>query len=109
MTEYEMRISDWSSDVCSSDLLRRLIVQVGDVPDVDLLLARLHLLRVVVRHGGIGLHAEPPLADEARRREPAEIFAARPVAEHRYRPVPDHLDADEIGRASCRGSGCQSV
>src|SRR3546814_4402804 len=25
-TAYEMRISDWSSDVCSSDLLRRLVV-----------------------------------------------------------------------------------
>src|SRR3546814_18527973 len=24
MTAYEMRISDWSSDVCSSDLLRKL-------------------------------------------------------------------------------------
>src|SRR3546814_1991406 len=28
-TAYEMRISDWSSDVCSSDLLAR----VGEVPD----------------------------------------------------------------------------
>src|SRR3546814_9432675 len=27
-TAYEMRISDWSSDVCSSDLLR--VVAVGD-------------------------------------------------------------------------------
>src|SRR3546814_8925647 len=28
-TAYEMRISDWSSDVCSSDLLRRGLVGVG--------------------------------------------------------------------------------
>src|SRR3546814_3727420 len=26
-TAYEMRISDWSSDVCSSDLLERLLVE----------------------------------------------------------------------------------
>src|SRR3546814_5581305 len=31
-TEYEMRISDWSSDVCSSDLIRRLTVLVDGVP-----------------------------------------------------------------------------
>src|SRR3546814_3795304 len=35
-TAYEMRISDWSSDVCSSDLLvavgqRRTALQVGDI------------------------------------------------------------------------------
>src|SRR3546814_8438247 len=35
-TAYEMRISDWSSDVCSSDLLRILQREVGDdVPRAD--------------------------------------------------------------------------
>src|SRR3546814_6731277 len=29
-TAYEMRISDWSSDVCSSDLLCREVMQFGD-------------------------------------------------------------------------------
>src|SRR3546814_9771174 len=28
-TAYEMRISDWSSDVCSSDLIMTLIVEEG--------------------------------------------------------------------------------
>src|SRR3546814_12574624 len=28
-TAYEMRISDWSSDVCSSDLLRRDVLAAG--------------------------------------------------------------------------------
>src|SRR3546814_5072916 len=28
-TAYEMRISDWSSDVCSSDLRRRITYRVG--------------------------------------------------------------------------------
>src|SRR3546814_848040 len=34
-TVYEMRISDWSSDVCSSDLLRVELVQPVIVADVD--------------------------------------------------------------------------
>src|SRR3546814_9595056 len=31
-TAYEMRISDWSSDVCSSDLPRRRADDLGDAP-----------------------------------------------------------------------------
>src|SRR3546814_15954272 len=34
-TAYEMRISDWSSDVCSSDLIDRLLVVAIDVPRPD--------------------------------------------------------------------------
>src|SRR3546814_4434312 len=32
-TAYEMRISDWSSDVCSSDLI--IIIMVPDTPHVE--------------------------------------------------------------------------
>src|SRR3546814_5834444 len=35
-TAYEMRISDWSSDVCSSDLRERLIAQVRDIGRADI-------------------------------------------------------------------------
>src|SRR3546814_10142392 len=34
-TAYEMRISDWSSDVCSSDLLASLIAASTDSPPVE--------------------------------------------------------------------------
>src|SRR3546814_5809452 len=34
-TAYEMRISDWSSDVCSADLLRRFARQAGGQGDAD--------------------------------------------------------------------------
>src|SRR3546814_5025591 len=34
-TAYEMRISDWSSDVCSSDLLEHRQALVGDQRAVD--------------------------------------------------------------------------
>src|SRR3546814_5679319 len=44
-TAYEMRISDWSSDVCSSDLLHRRLRHQAD------LRARTGLPAVAVRHG----------------------------------------------------------
>src|SRR3546814_9480562 len=47
-TAYEMRISDWSSDVCSSDLAHRVDREV---------LGRLHA-RAVVLHFGAVLDAE---------------------------------------------------
>src|SRR3546814_10051758 len=33
-TAYEMRISDWSSDVCSSDLFEAAVHQFKDAPNV---------------------------------------------------------------------------
>src|SRR3546814_6481602 len=45
-TAYEMRISDWSSDVCSSDLLERIekLGGIGDVVNVKNGFARNYLL-----------------------------------------------------------------
>src|SRR3546814_7917003 len=34
-TAYEMRISDWSSDVCSSDLVAFLQLSIREYPDTD--------------------------------------------------------------------------
>src|SRR3546814_17850650 len=93
-TAYEMRISDWSSDVCSSDLCDDLRLDLGgafeDVEDArvaehagDLVLlgvavAAVHLQRVV----GVG---------------PGDARAQQ------FR----HAGLDEIGRASCRERVCQ--
>src|SRR3546814_9408609 len=38
-TAYEMRISDWSSDVCSSDLIREFSQDPSKIPEHDVLLA----------------------------------------------------------------------
>src|SRR3546814_5286722 len=38
-TAYEMRISDWSSDVCSSDLVAHRLAEVAAPGDGDLMLA----------------------------------------------------------------------
>src|SRR3546814_10170461 len=79
-TAYEMRISDWSSDVCSSDLpaQERLGRRQGE--------------------GGAGrLRAGAPDAQDVRGGFEPE---AREVGCGQLR---------EIGRASCRESGCQYV
>src|SRR3546814_9551757 len=36
-TAYEMRISDWSSDVCSSDLIRKHVAQMGHAANISAL------------------------------------------------------------------------
>src|SRR3546814_16880041 len=96
-TAYELRISDWSSDVCSSDLSRAC--------------ARLHAL-----HDGL-----PPLppgaarsADDRPGRRLARQVLSSPPAPHarardRARPAHSRHRASEIGRASCRERESQCV
>src|SRR3546814_2328909 len=77
-TAYEMRISDWSSDVCSSDLHALLVAvahyrhhqpvgRVGGEADVEILLERQVLaagverrveFRELLQRGHAGLHQE---------------------------------------------------
>src|SRR3546814_4930698 len=85
-TAYEMRISDWSSDVCSSDLPveRRIGRIVGELRP---------------RRAG-----QPHDMTLHERREPAiggDIEFRLPGAEHVGRAE------IEIGRASCRGRVCK--
>src|SRR3546814_10163152 len=83
-TAYELRISDWSSDVCSSDLaqaagrsgLRPGLVQPG------------------IQHAREG--------GQARRQPVCRAAGAGRRIEQRVEP-------DEIGRASCRERVCQYV
>src|SRR3546814_3425561 len=115
-TAYEMRISDWSSDVCSSDPLGNLVERL--LP-ADLL---------------VGVAAGAALADAPQRRGQAVgmmnplgvardlgadnavgiVVAARAahLADARARQPLDLERAGaraEIGRASCRERVCQSV
>src|SRR3546814_16440556 len=112
-----MRISDWSSDVCSSDL-----VAVADVPGLAVGAVGLEDERGLVASGGemaveavhadvefaVGepadaeiLGVEADVADAGGRRHPFQ--ALRDAAPERIRV------ADEIGRASCRERVCQYV
>src|SRR3546814_3070672 len=58
-TAYEMRISDWSSDVCSSDLLTDLAVLGRDARRVD------DRAALAVRHRVERQHARRRLGDAA--------------------------------------------
>src|SRR3546814_10853666 len=95
-TAYEMRISDWSSDVCSSDLLaderalaEQVLVHVGHRARVriDARLATVQA-RVPRAHPAAHARADPRLQDA--------VAAA------------DHAPP-EIGRASGRERVCQDV
>src|SRR3546814_3981881 len=97
-TAYEMRISDWSSDVCSSDLLRQRVLR--DVSNVSLETTwfgkKLSLPVGLAPVGLTGMYARR-----------GEVQAARAA---RARNVPFCLSTvSEIGRASCRERVCQYV
>src|SRR3546814_10066597 len=86
-TAYEMRISDWSSDVCSSDLFadRGAVAELGD------------RLAAVFEAEAFG-DARADLALFPQLEQPRDIGA-----------VAHRLARDEIGRASCRERVCQYV
>src|SRR3546814_5658952 len=85
-TAYEMRISDWSSDVCSSDLA------VG-----------------AAEHGAERL-PDRGKREPRRERDHAErrIAFAQPIPLARHRR-PRAFEQFQIGRASCRERVCQYV
>src|SRR3546814_2608118 len=88
-TAYEMRISDWSSDVCSSDLgscERALDALQLQYPDYAGALEERFLRQAALR------------LEEA---EYAELLADSVIGQE--------VHADQIGRASCRERVCQYV
>src|SRR3546814_15748202 len=98
-----MRISDWSSDVCSSDLHQQLAYRpaVGASLEIE-----------DEREAGIGDERERMRRiDRLGRQHRKDLFgeiAVEPVDRFLLQlgPAADHL---EIGRASCRERVCQYV
>src|SRR3546814_3114987 len=88
-TAYEMRISDWSSDVCSSDLFFN------------------HLLKGALRGS--------PLSAEGVRRRPwrrpgRKLSPPKDWLDERWATAPMKIGmSEQIGRASCRERVCQYV
>src|SRR3546814_2175696 len=94
-TAYEMRISDWSSDVCSSDLCVRGHDETAGVAGEH---------RLFDRHDRL----DPILAKIA---ENADESGAQ-LTPRRAKFIPidqDLVQCSEIGRASCRERVCQYV
>src|SRR3546814_5725982 len=81
-TAYEMRIRDWSSDVCSSDLLLFPFAR--------------SVIAEATRNGGF-----PPLLVQPI--DFADLFRRQ------LQTLRDRQQAGAIGRASCRESVCQYV
>src|SRR3546814_10995599 len=105
-----MRISDWSSDVCSSDLSSTALLAAAEFAR-DPALTRL----AVVLEGGHGEvfmqpFSRPILADSAL--APLTPEAARALLDGR-RAIGSGIGwlgaLAEIGRASCRERGCKYV
>src|SRR3546814_10894622 len=90
-TTYEMRISDWSSDVCSTDLMDQ---QRDKTP-------------FVTAKDGSPLDKNP-LKDVRVRRAISKAIN-RPAIVDRIMEGAAIPAGQQIGRASCRARGCQSV
>src|SRR3546814_5908407 len=93
-TAYELRISDWSSDVCSSDL--------GSLQQAEGVLGRGAHGLLVGREGPVTVAG--PEAGLSELEDGLDIAAGRRVLEVRNRLliVPPGI---ELGRASCRERG----
>src|SRR3546814_1988987 len=98
-TAYEMRISDWSSDVCSSDLAQ-------------------YMLTIAMEKAAlIPSEGKEPIKGEALEELARQFVTVEAVVRRLSRMIdPDVLNAivegvelDQIGRASCRESVCQYV
>src|SRR3546814_5613273 len=101
-TAYEMRISDWSSDVCSSDLL---IVGVGACQRIEHFGA--HLQRPSIQAlGAVECERQYLVVDIVK-----NVFVAFVVVSHglSLRLHESTQVSREIGRASCREGVCQYV
>src|SRR3546814_8962996 len=95
-TAYEMRISDWSSDVCSSDLLFEKFTPENVVPAALYLVSEDAPTNMIVGAGAGAFHAAyvtmtPGIALPESERTPEGVAAAW----------------EKIGSASCRDRVCQ--
>src|SRR3546814_1460540 len=95
-TAYEMLISDWSSDVCSSDLVVAAIYWMPDESPPQLLEPEAVMVSVI----------EAPVPQIAK----AEPTVEPPTpAEPEPDPEPEPEPEPAIGRASCRERVCEYV
>src|SRR3546814_15680822 len=104
-TAYEMRISDWSSDVCSSDL-GNYVIRWKDVPEIFSLTMHDRALQEAIHKNNSCL---PPDIRRATL-ETAKTGLAGPEAQRSAEEaLAEEDDEIQIGRASCRERVCQYV
>src|SRR3546814_1455827 len=91
-TAYEMRISDWSSDVCSSDLIEPQAIEI--------------IAQIIM---GMDVPFGPPAVVAVQRMDRAVQPAPRPPRAPGIAQRLAIAHEQEIGRASCRGRVWQYV
>src|SRR3546814_3371154 len=99
-TAYEMRISDWSSDVCSSDLLGAQAHQFLHVHEAvleDRLVDDADAFGDAVHGHELRLH----VGGETRMRRGDDV--------HRLRPAPAHVDGDAVAAGADVGAGLDQL
>src|SRR3546814_17002475 len=109
-----MRISDWSSDVCSSDLASALLIlmvriaaSIGDGPhDAAGFGERLRFAQFAPFARADEVDGVPPARGG---RAGVAVAVGRAVAVDLAAQQTLMTDIGQIGRASCRERGCQAV
>src|SRR3546814_6359049 len=116
-TAYELRISDWSSDVCSSDLNDHYVLDIDRARQL-LGWEPKHRLRNALPKMVAALKRDPQGWYKANKLNPALVawYGQRPVTPARAKhdggadPGMDHMAmGHKIGSASCRERVCQYV
>src|SRR3546814_3526682 len=93
---YEMRISDWSSDVCSSDLSKTK--RRAKRPSSTCVVPHLSLVKV---------EGDPPTGRSKLREKRVDASSSSPKRHGFIRK--DRIEPTQIGRASCRERVCRYV
>src|SRR3546814_1717917 len=94
-TAYEMRISDWSSDVCSSDLLGGLDL----LPWSD----AARSLRMRAAFAGVEALSDAALMETLDERSAERRVGKECVSTGRSRWSPDHYKKNTISQSLCEG------
>src|SRR3546814_1532106 len=107
-----MRISDWSSDVCSSDLMEGYkVVTLDDaVAHADIIVTATGNYHVITRDHMDRMKDQAIICNIGHFDNEIDVASIEDLQWEEIKPQVDHvIFPDEIGRASCRERGCQYV
>src|SRR3546814_19201090 len=99
-----MRISDWSSDVCSSDLRKVVVVSIAGLTWEDVAAGRTPAVRALAARGSV---AAMSVRTTSSRTAIESVFASIGAGNHDRGAGTD--DEPATGRAPCGERVCQTV
>src|SRR3546814_18402125 len=107
-----MRISDWSSDVCSSDLMAQVNLYEAKTNLSSLVDRAAAGEEIVIAKNGQPMARLVAMEKPEAPRVPGKVIAVTYIAEDFDEPAPEIVEMFEgraISRASCRERECQYV